>query len=197
MIVGYARVSTRAQGESLATQREALTAAGATRVYEDTISGARSSRPGLDMALDHGLRDGDVLMVTRLDRLGRSTVDTLRTVQHLDAAGVALRALDLDLDTSSPSGRLVVSVLASLAQWERETMIERTREGLAHAQAQGRSGGRPPALTPKEIQAARAALHSGMTVTQVAALHGVSKRTISRVRAGTYPHLSSRPSAEG
>lgn len=133
MIVGYARISTRAQGESLATQREALTAAGATRVYEDTISGARSARPGLDMALDHGLRDGDVLMVTRLDRLGRSTVDTLRTVQHLDAAGVTLRALDLDLDTSSPSGRLVVSVLASLAQWERETMLARTREGRARA----------------------------------------------------------------
>lgn len=186
MIVGYARVSTRAQGESLATQREALTAAGATRVYEDTISGARSARPGLDMALDHGLRDGDVLMVTRLDRLGRSTVDTLRTVQHLDAAGVTLRALDLELDTSSPSGRLVVSVLASLAQWERETMLARTREGLAHAHAQGRYGGRRHALSPHQEQAARAALDSGMSPRDVATLHGVSLRTIQRVRQGTY-----------
>ena len=186
MIVGYARISTRAQGESLATQREALTAAGATRVYEDTISGARSSRPGLDMALDHGLRDGDVLMVTRLDRLGRSTVDTLRTVQHLDTQGVTLRALDMDLDTSTPAGRLVVAVLASLAQWERETMIERTREGLAHARKQGRTGGRPHALSATEQQAARAALDAGMTVRDVAALHGVSVRTIQRVQQRTY-----------
>lgn len=186
MIVGYARVSTRSQGESLAAQSAALRAAGAERVYEDTISGARSARPGLDTALSHAVRDGDVLMVTRLDRLGRSTLDTLRTVQHLDAQGVTLRALDLDLDTASPSGRLVVSVLASLAQWERETMIERTREGLAHARAQGRTGGRKRALNPKQVEAVRAALSADMSAADVALLHGVSTRTIRRIRAGTY-----------
>ncbi|MCY1685119.1 recombinase family protein [Kocuria sp. SL71] len=128
--------------------------------------------------------------------VGRSTVDTLRTVQHLDTQGVTLRALDMDLDTSTPAGRLVVSVLASLAQWERETMIERTHAGLEHARRQGRTGGRPTTLTPTQVQAAQAALDSGMTVTDVATLHGVSKRTIHRVKAGHYAPLS-RPSAEG
>lgn len=186
MILGYARVSTRSQGESLAAQEHALRLAGAHRVYTDTISGARSARPGLDMALSHAIRQGDVLMVTRLDRLGRSTLDTLRTIQALDTQGVTLRALDLDLDTASPSGRLVVSVLASLAQWERETMIERTREGLAHARAHGRSGGRPRVLTDAPEHAIRAALNAGMSLSEVAALHDVSARTVSRVRQGIY-----------
>lgn len=185
MKIGYARVSTREQTASLDEQRERLTQLGAVRVFEDVASGARADRPGLAAARDF-MRDGDTLTVTRLDRLGRSMLDTLTTLRDLDAAGIRVRALDLNLDTGTAAGRMVVHVMAALSEYERELLAERTREGLAHARAQGRTGGRHHALSATEQQAARAALDAGMSVHDVAALHGVSARTIQRVRAGTY-----------
>lgn len=156
--IGYARVSTREQAASLDTQRAALEAAGCERVFTDTISGARSTRAGLDAARSH-LRDGDSLVVTRLDRLGRSMRDTV--------------------NTATREGRLMVGILSALAQQELETIQERTRVGLEHARAQGRVGGRPPKLNPSQRTAA---LRGGLSVVEVATLHGVSRWTITRLR---------------
>lgn len=182
MKLGYARVSTKGQQESLEEQRAALAGAGCERVFSDVASGARAQRPGLDALLDHA-RPGDEVTVTRLDRLGRTTVDTLRTLADMDDRGIGVKALDLDLDTTTAAGRLVVRVMASLAEWERDLLIERTREGLEAARRQGRVGGRPRALDEKDQVAIKASLEAGLSV---ARMHGVSTRTISRVKSGTY-----------
>lgn len=181
MKIGYARVSTREQAASLATQREVLDAAGCERVFEDTISGARSIRPGLDAARSH-LRAGDALVGTRLDRLGRSMRDTVNTASELTDEGVRLVLLDMGLDTATREGRLMVGILSALAQQELETIQERTRVGLEHARAHGRVGGRPPKLSPTQRAAALAALRGGLSVAEVATLHGVSRWTITRLR---------------
>ena len=181
-VVGYARVSTASQAESLAEQRDRLHQLGAVRVFEDVASGARADRPGLAAARDF-LRAGDTLTVTRLDRLGRSMLDTLTTLHELDTAGV--RALDLDLDTDTPAGRMVVHVMSALSEWERDMIRTRTREGLAHARAQGRHGGRRRVLTDQQVTAIEAAAGT-ISNADLAAMHGVSLRTISRVRSGTY-----------
>lgn len=183
-VVGYARVSTASQAESLAEQRERLHQLGAVRVFEDVASGARADRPGLAAARDF-LRAGDTLTVTRLDRLGRSMLDTLTTLHELAETGVRVRALDLDLDTGTAAGRMVVNVMSALAEYERQLLIERTNEGLAHARAQGRHGGRRRVLTDQQVTAIEAAAGT-VSNADLAAMHGVSVRTISRVRAGTY-----------
>ena len=181
MKIGYARVSTREQSASLDAQRVALEAAGCERVFTDTISGARSTRPGLDAARSH-LRTGDALVVTRLDRLGRSMRDTVNTAAELTDEGVRLVLLDMGLDTATREGRLMVGILSALAQQELETIQERTRVGLEHARAQGRVGGRPPKLDAAARAAALAALRGGLSVADVATLHGVSRWTITRLR---------------
>ena len=183
-LVGYARVSTASQAESLAEQRDRLHQLGAVRVFEDVASGARADRPGLAAARDF-LRAGDTLTVTRLDRLGRSMLDTLTTLHELAETGVRVRALDLDLDTGTAAGRMVVNVMSALAEYERQLLIERTNEGLAHARAQGRHGGRRRVLTDQQVTAIEAAAGT-VSNADLAAMHGVSLRTISRVRSGTY-----------
>lgn len=185
-LIGYARVSTSSQLESLDDQRARLVHIGCARVFHDVASGARASRPGLDALRDY-VRSGDTIVVTRLDRLGRSTLDTLTTLHALDTHGVRVRALDLDLDTTTPAGRMVVSVMAALAEHERDLLRERTRDGLAHARARGRVGGRRPVLTKKQVEAIEAVLETdALSLSDIAAMYGVSPRTISRVRAGTY-----------
>lgn len=185
-IVGYARVSTAGQAESLSEQRERLSALGAVRVFEDVASGRRADRPGLAAARAF-LREGDILTVTRLDRLGRSMVDTLTTLHDLTEASVRVRALDLDLDTAA--GRMVVNMMAALSAYEAELLAERTREGLAHARARGRVGGRRRVLSPADVDAISAILADGsLSLAQIGTMFGVSARTVSRVRAGTYLH---------
>lgn len=181
MKIGYARVSTNQQQDSLEAQQQALKAYGCEKIYTDQISGARTDRPGLKAALAYA-RENDSIVVTRLDRLGRSTVDILRTVQDLDNRGITIEALDTQLDTRTPAGKLVLSVLASMAEFERDLIVERTREGLAHARAQGRVGGRRPKLDETQQQAALAALASGMSEAQVAQTFGVSRSTITRLK---------------
>lgn len=179
--IGYARVSTKTQQDSLQNQQAQLKGVGCEKIYAEVVSGMKAKRPQLARALDYA-REGDTLIVTRLDRLGRSTLDTLKTLQSIDEKGVRVQALDLDLDTQTPAGRLVISVIASLAQWERDLMVERTKEGLAHARSQGRYGGRPAALTSEQKKAVRSALKDGMSAISVAKSFGVSRSTIERVK---------------
>ncbi len=137
-LIGYARVSTTLQ--DLQLQLDALTAAGCARIFTESVSGVNTSRPELDAALDY-LREGDQLVVWRLDRLGRSLPHLLEVLGQLDGRGVGFRSLTEALDTSTSGGRLVFSVFGAIAQFEHELITERTRAGLAAAKAQGRVGG--------------------------------------------------------
>ena len=177
MFVGYARVSTKRQGDSLENQRETLERYGCVKVYTDTISGAKSARPGLDAALEY-VRDGDVLVVTRLDRLGRTALDTLRTINDLDERGIPVIMLDPALDTRTKEGKLMVTIMSGLAEWERDLLIERTKEGMAHARSQGRVPGPKLKLNDEKIQAVRAAVADGQNIASVARSFGVSRPTI-------------------
>ena len=142
MKIGYARVST--DDQNLDLQRDALAAAGCERLFTDTASGAKTSRPGLAEALAFA-RPGDVLTVWRLDRLGRSLSELVRVVGELQTACVGFESLTERIDTSTAAGELVFHVFGSIAQFERRLMIERTQAGLAAARARGRKGGRPGA----------------------------------------------------
>ena len=135
MIIGYARVST--DDQSLDSQTDALSATGAEKVFADKISGSRRARPELDRMLEQ-LRDGDVVTVTKYDRLARSLKDLLEIVEAIRERGAGFRSLAEDIDTTTPAGRLVFHVFASIAQFERERISERTREGLASARKRGR-----------------------------------------------------------
>lgn len=180
MRVGYARRSTREQPTTLDSQRAALEADGCERIFEDTISGAKSRRPGLDAGLDY-LRPGDRLVVTRLDRLGRTRVDTLNTMDALRQRGIVVECHHPRLDTSDPAGRLVMAVLADLAEWERDVLIERTREGLAQARKMGKTGGRPPALDAQQRANVVTMREAGISREDVAKTFGVHTSTIRRV----------------
>lgn len=172
MKVGYARVSTKGRSESLETQREALEAAGCTRVFQDTISGAKA-------ALDY-MRDDDVLVVTRLDRLGRTSLDTLRTIESLAEQDVAVIVMKPELDTLTKEGRLMVTIMSGLAEFERDLLIERTKEGVAHARAEGRVPGPKPKLSAEQVRLAGTAVAGGESVSSVARSLGVSRQTLYR-----------------
>lgn len=179
MKIGYARVSTTRQGESLVTQNAALEAAGCVKVFEDTLSGAKAARPGLKAALDY-MRDDDVLVVTRLDRLGRTALDTLRTIDELAKQDVAVIVLKPELDTRTKEGRLMVTIMSGLAEFERDLLIERTKEGIAHARAEGRVAGPKPKLTAEQVRLAQKAIDGGESVSAVARSLGVSRATLYR-----------------
>ncbi|MCV7728070.1 recombinase family protein [Micrococcus luteus] len=184
MKVGYARVSTRDQEGSLAGQEATLSAAGCERVFTDRLSGARANRPGLSAALDYVRDSEDTLVVTRLDRLGRSLPDALRTVQSLVDREIGLQALDVELDTSTATGRLMLNLLLMLADWERDLLRERTREGVARARAAGRRPGPKPKLDQEKTAAVRAAVAGGQSVAAVARSFGVSRPTIYKALEG-------------
>lgn len=182
MIVGYARVST--DGQTLEAQTEALYAAGAEKVFQEKASGAKADRAGLARAV-HALNTGDVLLVTRLDRLARSTRDLLNTLDAIGKRGAAFRSLaDTWADTTTPHGRLMVTVLGGLAEFERSLIVARTSEGRARAKARGVKLGRKPKMTPHQQQEARQALSEG-TATQadLARRFGVSEAVMSRFAA--------------
>jgi DNA invertase Pin-like site-specific DNA recombinase/predicted nucleotidyltransferase len=179
-VFGYARVST--DGQTLDSQIEALKAAGCDKIFREKVSGARADRPQL-VRLLAAIGSGDVLIVSRLDRLARSTRDLLNILDTLAARGAAFRSLgDQWADTTTPHGRLMLTVLGGLAEFERELIRARTGEGRARAMARGQHMGRPPALTRHQQQEAARALRTG-TATQadLARQFNVSQSTISRL----------------
>ena len=172
MLIGYARVSKTDGSQSLDLQRDALRAAGiddAVNLYHDFASGVRDDRPGLDSCL-RALRKGDVLVVWKLDRLGRNLAHLVNTVQDLSARGVGLRVLagrGAQIDTTTAAGRLVFGIFAALAEFERELIRERTVAGLKAARARGRKGGRKFALSKAQVRLAQAAMaHRDTSVPQ-------------------------------
>lgn len=178
MIVGYARVST--EGQSLEAQLDALETAGVERVFSEKISGAKRVRPELDKLVDQ-LRRGDVVTVTKYDRLSRSLQDLLGIVEVIRAKGAGFRSLAEDIDTTTSAGRLIFHVFASIAQFERERISERTREGLAAARKAGRVGGRPPALSKQQREEVRRLRdEEGRRIAEISRLFEVSPNTVRR-----------------
>lgn len=177
-LVGYARVSTRDQHPE--AQLDALSAAGCGRTFTDHASGTLARRPALDEALAY-LRSGDALVVTKLDRLGRSVRNLKEVADDLQSRDVALRALSQGIDTATPGGRLFFHMLAAIAEFEHDLIVERTVDGLAAARARGRKGGPKFKMTPTRIAQARAMYDAGEhTVQQIADTFGVSRPTIYR-----------------
>lgn len=177
MMIGYARVST--QDQNLDLQTDALTRAGCEKIYEDKISGVRVERPGLTRALEM-LREGDTLVVWKLDRLGRSVKQLVDMVGELHKQGIQFKSLTDAIDTGTPAGRFFFHVMASLAEMERELIIERTRAGLDAAKQLGRKGGRKPKMTSSKIESAKKLLASGIPPRDVAKDLGVSVPTLYR-----------------
>lgn len=176
--IGYARVST--QGQDLEQQRIALGKNGCQRIFEEKVSGAKRDRPELGRLLDH-LRPGDVLTVTRLDRLARSTTDLLHIAERLKGIGAGLRSLaEPWADTTSPAGRMVLTIFAGIADFERSLIGERTSAGRAAAKAKGVRFGPKPALTSEQITHARRMIEEGQSVAEVARLLGVHRATLYR-----------------
>ncbi|MCO1345944.1 recombinase family protein (plasmid) [Burkholderia multivorans] len=189
-VVGYARVSTAEQDATL--QRDALQAAGAVKVFEDVASGAKADRPGLDAALAY-LREGDILAVWKLDRLGRSLPHLVQTVAELAARGVGFRSLTENIDTTTPNGRLVFHLFAALADFERDLIRERTRAGLAVAKARGRNGGRRPVVTADKLARARELIDAkGLTVREAAARVKVGKTALYKALSAVEANAEKR-----
>jgi DNA invertase Pin-like site-specific DNA recombinase len=178
MLIGYARVSTRDQKPHL--QLDALQEAGCERIFEETASGAKRDRPELKAVLDF-MRAGDNLVVWKLDRLARSTRQLLETVEALELRGIELKILTQNIDTTSAGGRLIFTVFSAIAEFEREIIRERTHAGLDAARSRGRTGGRPRALSDKDLKEARVLLTDPeITVEDVARRLGVGPSTLYR-----------------
>src|SRR3954452_23585940 len=177
MLISYARVSTDEQNLDL--QRDALQKAGCAEIYTDNVSGTKARRPGLETALSH-LRSGDTLVVWRLDRLGRSLRHLIDTVTDLQQRGVGFKSITESIDTTTSGGRLVFNIFASLAEFEREIIKERTNAGLQAARARGRKGGRRTALTPKQLQIAQQLYDVKTPVQEICETLGISRATFYR-----------------
>ena len=185
MNIGYARVSKSGDAQNLDLQHDALTQSGGAReaIYQDRASGKKDSRPGLDACLK-ALRQGDTLVVWKLDRLGRDLHHLVSVVQELTERGIGLRVLagqGAQIDTTTPAGRLVFGIFAALAEFERELIRERTLAGLEAARARGRRGGRKFALTKAQVRLAQAAMKSRDTsVAELAAELSIKPVTLYR-----------------
>jgi DNA invertase Pin-like site-specific DNA recombinase len=177
MLIGYARVSTNGQDAGFGAQLRELEAAGAERIFQEKVSSV-GERTELAAALDH-LRAGDVLVVTRLDRLARSVAHFVEIAGEVEREGASLRVLNLNLETASPTGRLMMNLLAGIAQFEREILLERQREGIAKAKAEGKYKGRKPTARAKRDQmlALKAA---GIGAAEIARRLGIGRASVYR-----------------
>ncbi len=186
--IGYARVST--DDQLLDLQRDALTQAGCSLIYEESASGKTAIRPELEQCRK-ALRAGDTLVVWRLDRLGRSLSDLVQIVTELEQAGIGFESLTEKIDTGNATGKLVFHMFAALAEFERNLIRERTQAGLVAARARGRTGGRKPKIGDKERREIQA-LYDAKTVpvTDIAKRYGVSRTTLYKNLDGA--HVSSR-----
>lgn len=182
MLIGYARISTDTQ--SLDPQIDALRLAGCEKVFTDTAGGGQMARPGLETALEFA-RPGDILLISKLDRLGRTVKGLVELAEQLREREIELRSLAGDIDTTTPQGRMFFHLMAAFAELERELIRERTRAGLAAAAARGRKGGRRRAMTPDQVEAAKLMLSQpGASLPMVARAFKVGRSTLQRYVAG-------------
>ena len=186
MFIGYARVSTTDQ--NLTLQKDALLKAGCERIYEDELSGTKDNRPGLLKALEQ-LRENDTLVVWKLDRLGRSVKSLIELVSELHSKNIHFKSVTDSIDTSTPSGRFFFHVMASLAQMERELIVERTKAGLDAAKKLGRVGGRKRVMSDSNLASAKKLLEAGALPRDVAKEFGVSLATLYRWIPASYVFL--------
>jgi DNA invertase Pin-like site-specific DNA recombinase len=177
MLIGYARVSTYEQ--TLNLQKDALEKAGCTKIYTDTASGAKTERIGLEEALSY-VRKGDTLVVWHLDRLGRSLPHLIATMTDLEERGIGFKSLTENIDTTTSGGKLIFHIFGALAEFERNLIRERTNAGLTAARARGRRGGRPKALTGKQLTIARDLYEKRHPIPEICRTLKISKATLYR-----------------
>jgi DNA invertase Pin-like site-specific DNA recombinase len=177
MLIGYARVSTHEQ--TLNLQQDALTKAGCTKIFTDTASGAKTERIGLEEALNY-VRKGDTLVVWRLDRLGRSLPHLITTMTGLEERGIGFKSLTENIDTTTSSGKLIFHIFGALAEFERNLIRERTTAGLLAARARGREGGRPKALTGKQLSIAHDLYEKRHPIAEICRTLKISRATLYR-----------------
>lgn len=193
MLLGYARVS-KGDDQSNALQVRALRAAGCRKIFEEAASGGRWDRPELHRLLDQ-LREGDVVVVWKLDRLSRSLKDVLHVMERITAAGAGFRSLTESVDTTTAAGRMMMQMVAAFAEFERAMIRERTSAGLAAARAEGRVGGRRPKLdAARRREIAESVVSGRKTGAEMARLFSISQPTVSRIVA---QHRTASPAAEG
>lgn len=177
MIIGYARVSTEQQ--ELARQTDALTAYGVDELYTEKITGTKASRPELDK-VKMIVRKDDTVVIESLSRLGRSSKDLLNLIDAWDAKGVKLVSLKENIDTSTPTGKLLLTVLSAICQFERDITVQRTQEGLKAARARGRKGGRPKANSQAVERAVRLYDSQTQSIKEITEMTGISSATLYR-----------------
>lgn len=178
-IVGYARTSTTDQIAGLEAQVRDLQAEGCTKVFSEQVSATQNERPQLKAMLDY-VREGDTVIVTRPDRLARSTADLLSITKRLSEQGVILRVLSMQLDTGTPTGKLMLTMLGAIAEFERELMLERQREGVAKAKAEGKYRGRAPTALRKADEVLKLKA-GGKTVPEIVDALGISRASVFRI----------------
>jgi DNA invertase Pin-like site-specific DNA recombinase len=177
MLIGYARVST--QEQTLNLQRDALEKAGCTKIFTDAASGAKAERKGLDEALNY-VRKGDTLVVWRLDRLGRSLPHLITTMTDLEERGIGFKSLTENINTTTSGGKLIFHIFGALAEFERNLIRERTQAGVTAARARGRKGGRPKALTGKQVGIAQDLYEKAHSIAEICRTLKISRATLYR-----------------
>lgn len=179
MRIGYARTSTIEQIAGLEAQLRDLKALGVEKVFQEQLSSVDAKRQQLEAAIDY-CREGDILVCTKIDRLARSVADLVKIEERLKAKGASIHILDPAMDTSTPTGRLVFNVIASIAQFEREVMLSRQREGIARAQSEGKYKGRAPTARAKSDEVLRL-LSDGCRPTEIAKQLRIGRRSVYRI----------------